>query len=266
MDKTLFKDFKIQQSFFEFKFEPVPDIERKANDFDSKLKSIFEENFIFTKVPDKAPFNIPRFVLKGKHSRLLEVSLVNAVFKANMGNIENSKAISLIQDKVKTVFNYLKSIDFKIEGLVSTHIIHYPIKEIQCPLNDILFDSFFKIKRANDFTGASFSIVRKTDDYKFHNSLDVYETREILIDVKKEAEKHKEKISIGNSRFFRIPESEMQITEKGLLNKIVILFDENNLKNKDVSSDEMFNKILNVTIDKIMNHANEFIFGVKDAG
>lgn len=265
MDKNLFKDFRVQESIFEFKFEPLPRIERLANDFDANLKSIFENDFIFTKVPDNAPPNIPRFILTSKNNRALEVSLVNAVFKCNPRDIENTKAIKLLEDKTRTIFGYLKSNDsIKMDKIVSNTELNFPLKDINYTLDNDIFDKFFKINRPNNFKGISFTIINKMNDFILQNHVDVYQIREMTIDMKKNIDTIKNKIIVENKMFLNISPNAMDLKDRGLVCKIVIIPDQGN-ENAFSNIDEQFNKILDKTIDRIKNHADEFIFGGKNA-
>lgn len=182
MNKSLFKDFKIAESIFEFLFQPVIDIHRQASDFESNLQAIFENKAIETMVQKNTPPNIPRFVLSSK-KRVLEVGQVNAIYKSNPENLSNQEAITLYQEKTRKIFQYLHSKQdiIKLQSFNTTNVIRYPLVDKDYPLENDIFRDFLKITIPEDFKAISLTIVRKPENYSFTNAIDVYETRDIKI-------------------------------------------------------------------------------------
>lgn len=259
MDKSLFKDFKIIESICEFRFYPILDIHRLVSDFESNLLNIFEKKATETMVPRDAPPNIPRFVLSSKKRRVLEVGPTSAIYKSNHENLTNDEAIRHYQEKTGTIFRYLDSKKdiVKLESFNTANLVHYPLTNIDYPIENDILENFFKIERPIDFKAASFTIVRRNGNFVFTNAIDAYERREI----KMSANEIKDKQSDGG--MVRIPLSNLKIIERGLINNIII----KQASGLDISGkiNDTFNEILRLTIDKIKNHANSFIFRMNNA-
>lgn len=254
MDKSLFKDFIIAQATFEFHYAPVSDIHRLVSDFESNLMTIFQSKATETMVPVNSPPNVPRFILSSKN-RVLEVGPVSAVYKSNPENLNGSDAIKLYEDKTRKIFQYLdsKKDKIKLESLNTSNLIQFPLKDTNYPLEQDIFNKFFKIKKPVDFHGASLTIVRNTGNYFFTNTIDVYEKRDINIVVTGQIDQNEYK-------FKRFPITDFRIIERGLINNIIIKQKANNGNGKHLQAVQLFDEILKLTKDKIKNHADLFIF------
>lgn len=252
MNKSLFKDFKIVESIFEFFFQPVIDIHRQVSDFESNLQTIFENKATETMVQPNTPPNIPRFVLSSKKNRVLEVGPLSAIYKSRPENLNSQEAIKLYQEKTRKIFQYLHSRQdiIKLDSFNTANIMQYPLINKDYPVENDIFNKFFKIAQPEDFKAISLTIVRKVGNYIFTNAIDVYEKRDIKIQG-----------TIGGPpQIKQYAISSFPIIERGLTNRIIFKQDAGVLNSNPEKISEQFEEILRVTIEKITNHADEFIF------
>lgn len=258
MDKAAFKDASFQRAVFAFNFEPVPKIKRYAYEFENALQSIFEKEVIVTKVPNEAQPNIPRFVLRGKN-RAFEVSEVNALLKMTFKGVDNAQAFDLYQEKTKKIFNYIGAVNnIKIQTFGSSALFHYSLKDFGYSVSDAIFDRFLKIGKPSDFKGISFILSQKIEDILVKNIIDSYETREksVKINPKDIVPEEEKKL------FFKFVLAEMELVDKGLLNRIEIITDD--IKKGDShGAERLFDKVLNWPKQYIAESAEQFIFGGK---
>lgn len=252
MKKSLFKDFKIVESIFEFHFQPVVDIHRLASDFESNLQPIFENKATETMVPQNTPPHIPRFVLSSKKNRVLEVGPFSAIYKSMPENLNSQEAITLYQEKTRKIFQYLhnKQNIIRLESFNTTNIIHYPLIDKDYPIENDIFGEFLRIAKPEGFKAISLTIVRRSGNYSFTNAIDAYEKRDIKIQGE-----------IGKlPQIKRYAISSFPITERGLINRIIFKQDGGDQNSSPEKISERFEEILIMTIDKITKHADEFIF------
>lgn len=261
MERTAFKEFSFQDATFVFNFSPIGKIERHAYEFESTFQSIFEQEVVLTKVPEGSPLNIPRFILRSKNNRSLEVSEVNAIFKITFKVIESSEAMKIYVDKTKNVFSCLKSLNkINFESFKVSSLFHYSLKNMNYSVGDAIFDRFFKIEKPTDFHGISFVMVQKIEDITFKNIIDSYEIRQQRFDFK-----GSQKDIVPDEKramYVKLVPSEMKVIDKGLSNKINVDTD-NIIKDDSQGSERLFNKTLNWPIEYISKSAEEFIFGGK---
>jgi hypothetical protein len=258
MNRAVFKDASFKEAVLAFNFEPVPKIERFAYEFESLFRSIFEKEVIVTKVPDDSPPNIPRFVLTSKN-RALEVSEVNAVFKINFKEIDSDQAFSLYLEKAKKVFDCIRTAgSIKIESFRSSALFHYSLEDPNYSVGDAIFDRFFKIEKPSDFSSVSFIVSQKIDDILVKNMIDSYETRQksVKIEAKDTVPGEVKRV------YYKFNFAEMEVVDKGLLNRIEIITDE--IRKDDLQGvEKLFEKILNWPKQYIREAAEQFIFGGK---
>lgn len=229
-----------------------------VSDFESNLLSIFDNKATETMVPRNAPPNIPRFVLSSKKKRVLEVGPVSATYKSNTESLTIVQAVDLYQEKTRAIFKYLNSKPdiVKLESFKTTNLIHYPLIKVDYPIEDDIRDNFLKVEKTADFKAASLTIVWKSGHSRFTNVIDAYEKKDINMSAK-------EIISSDvDSPLTRIPISSFKVSERGLVNKIIIMQDPDEGASPGNIGDR-FNQILDITVDKIKNHADSFIFKEK---
>jgi hypothetical protein len=258
MDRAAFKDASFQEAIFAFNFEPVPKIERYAFEFENKLRSIFEKEVVLTKVPDDAPPNIPRFVLIGKN-RVFEVSELNAVLKMAFKAIDNAQAFNLYLEKVKKIFDSIGTVEsIKVESFSSSALFHYSLKDSNYSVSNAIFDRFFKIGKPANFSRVSFILNQKIDDIQVKNMIDSYEIRQKRVKIEPKG------IAPGEEKrvYIKLASAEMEVVDKGLLNRIEIVTDE--IKRDDPQgADKLFDKVLNWPMGYLSESAENFIFGGK---
>jgi hypothetical protein len=252
MDRAMFKDASFQEAVFAFNFEPIPSIERNAYEFENNLRSVFEKQVIVTKVPDDAPPPFPRFVLRGKN-RILEVSQVNAVLKKSFKEIGNEQAFNLYFEKTKVIFDYIKTVAH-IESFGSSAIFRYPLIDFTYSVGDAIFNRFFKVAKPSNFKGISFILNQKIDDILVKNMIDSYETREKRVKFEPKG------IPPGERLIIKLTPAEMEIVDKGLLNRIEIITDDIK-KNDPGAAERLFDKGLSWPKQYITESAEQFIFG-----
>lgn len=258
MNRAAFKEPTIKEALLGINFEPVSKIERYAYEFESNLRSIFEKEVIMTKVPDDSPPNIPRFVLTSKN-RGLEVSEVNAVLKMTFKEIDTAQAFKLFLEKAKGIFDYIRTIgDIKIESFASFALFHFSLEDRDYSVRDAIFDRFFKIEKPLDFNGVSFIVNRKIDDILVKNMVDSYETRRRTVKIEAKDVIPKEE----GKHFVRLKLAEMEVVDKGLLNRIEIITDDIR-KDDPQGVEKLFDKVLNWPKEYIGEAAEQFIFGGK---
>jgi len=258
MNRAVFKDASFKEAVLAFNFEPVPKIERFAYEFESLFRSIFEKEVIVTKVPDDYPPNIPRFVLTSKN-RALEVSEVNAVFKMTFKGIDSTQAFNLYLEKAKKVFDYIRTAgSIKIESFGSSALFHYSLEDPNYFVRDAIFDRFFKIEKPSNFSGVSFIVSQKIDDILVKKMIDSYETRQKSVKIESKG------IAPGEEKkvYFKFNLAEMEVVDKGLLNRIEIITDEIR-KDDPQGVEKLFDKVLNWPKQYIGEAAEQFIFGGK---
>jgi hypothetical protein len=258
MNRAAFKDASFKEAVLAFNFEPVPKIERIAYDFESLFRPIFEKEVVVTKVPDDSPPNIPRFVLTSKN-RAFEVSEVNAVFKMTFKEIGSAQAFSLYLEKAKKVFEYIRTVpSIKIESFGSSALFHYSLEDFTYSVKDAIFDRFLKIEKPSNFSGVSFIVSQKIDDILVKNMVDSYETRQksVKIEAKDIVPGEEKKV------YFKFNIAEMQVVDKGLLNRIEIITDDISKENPQ-GAEKLFEKVLNWPKQYISEAAEQFIFGGK---
>jgi len=258
MNRAAFKDAIIKEAVLVINFEPVSKIERYAYQFEDNLRSIFEKEVSLTKIPDNAPPFIPRFLLASKN-RGLEVSEVNAVLKMTFKEIDIAQAFKLFLEKAKKIFDYIKTVgDIKIESFVSSALFHFSLEDPEYPVRDAIFDRFFNIEKPLGFDGVSFSLNWKIDDVLVKNRVDSYETRQkkVKVEAKDIAPEEERKVIV------RLKLAEMEVVDKGLLNRIEIISDDIR-KDDPQGLDKLFDKVLNWPKQYISEDAEQFIFGGK---
>jgi hypothetical protein len=256
MDKKLFKDSKIREATFSFIFTPIPEIEKLANDFHNGLKNIFERPFNFTKVPDNARIDVPRFILNSKNKRQLEVSLIQAHFKIVPDALNLTDAQKLFEEKAKTVFDYMMSNKAVVlEELKAKFEVNYPLVDLQYPIQEDILKQFFTFKRPDDFEAVSFKVMQRIDDLVIENTVDSYEVRRLDM---QEIKSNFQGVSENEQVIYSIPRRKFDIVEKGLVNKIIVGISNVNTNNESIRT--TFNTVLQLLADKATNYSEVFIF------
>lgn len=258
MKKDDFKKYRIAESIFQFSYAPVPDIIRLAYEFESGLNAIFENKVTLTNVPSNTTPDIPRFVLSSKLKRVLEVGPISAVFKSQPADLSSQEALKLYENKVTKVFNHLnKSKIIKLESFASQNVVQYPLVSLKNPIEKNILNEFTKIEEPKGYKGISLTIVQSEEgNYRFSYNIDIYETRNFNAKIEGKIVDLIEGLQVQ-----RIPLSNYEVIERGLNIKIVINRDPTFDIDKNQNIEQTFRKALKLTLDRINNYSEHFLFG-----
>jgi hypothetical protein len=256
MKRELFNNFYIAEAVYDFRFKPNPSVDRLFAQFEKDLMAIFDKGAVLTRVPENAPPQVPRFVLNSRKNRSLDVSLINALCKMTFSDLDAQKNLGLYVEKSKRIFEYLKTLNFPLEGFTSILQLRFTLKNIGLAAVDEVMKDYLKMKKPANLTKALARIEYSIGNTIYHELIESYDIRSQNVTVPVDAGE----INSGKAVFVQIRPKQMPVVEAGIAYHITIAED---CDTSVGTIESCFKGILDQAIKKV-SESDIFLFGGGD--
>lgn len=187
----LLKGKRIISISFPLSFEPILRIERYMYDLEKKLKRLFPDDLVDTKVPLDFDPRVPRFLLRNtRKKRFLEFSLDSATLKMQIVDDYSRKihkGLEFFKSKLDEVFNALQEIiDPSFDEMGGHFHIEYSTKQLPTVEPDKFFCAkFLNKEQINEPFLYVFKITYVEDEKYFVNYItEAFETGKADVKLK----------------------------------------------------------------------------------
>lgn len=264
MKMDLFKGFKVANARFNYEFNLYGYIERVFAKFEADLSDIFEQEAVLTRVPIDSPPQIARFALRSRKNRVLEVSLVGALYKWSPADLPGEEALVQYESKAKRIFDYLKTTDLVLESFSSTFLLHFPLKDPNYAVADEVLRKYTSINKPGDLIQALMSVEYMKDAVFYKEIIQSYDVREKTMQIAVPPATGAnfpeiDKFSLGKHVFVKFNRLSMPVVEAGLAYQVGVL------KRIEEDIDDCYKTVIDMSVKKA-RESDKLLFAGGDYG
>lgn len=247
-----FKTPRVGHLIFTFRYEPYLDIERLIYDFENKFSNLFQGNRAeLTRLPQNAPIELPRFILKNSKGKQLEVAISESRLSFSLPDKDIDSIESILKKNTDSIFNYFKTHnEINLDSFASQAALQVPSKSIDRNIHDELFEKYLKIDKPEKLITTSFMYEEMKNGVSISYTIGHYQNASFNFP---------HPTQMKPNTFVKVSMDDTKINEKGLVLNIAIK--NNNDKNESEKKDlkEVYELLIAETIKQIKSSPKRFL-------